>query len=267
MSGWSGRVSPVIRQKSKGTRPMRNRQRAQARRVVLPGFPIPARAMSYGEIQDYFGADRITCMLCGRTFGRLGVHLPQIHQVTENEYREMYGLPWSYGLVGRESFLRYQAHAKAMMAAGIIKPNNSIGEISKTAPRRPDQPFRSEVAQQNGENSPIPPRMLGVAHFEAVAARVAGGEIVRDILRDLDIAATTWRNFMRANPEMQAVLMRAVDLLPFSLQAANHMGMGPRFVAEVRRLRATGLSDKKIAATLGLTTMTIHGARRKHDIL
>jgi predicted transcriptional regulator len=45
------------------------------------------------EVWEYFASETITCLLCGRELKRLAWHLPSIHGVSEEDYRERYGLP------------------------------------------------------------------------------------------------------------------------------------------------------------------------------
>jgi hypothetical protein len=217
--------------------------------------------MNLDEIRAYFSGDRITCMRCGKSYGRLGGHLQTIHQMSENEYRDLYGLPWTYGLTGTIARQRYSEAVKKNIEAGLMPQIGQGLPPGAWQQQRPRQPYRYEVGRQNLAEGEPPQPIFGVAHFEAVLARVAEGQLVRDALGALDMAGTTWRHFLQRNPDLRAVLMRAIDALPFSIQAANHMGMGPRFFAEVSRLRELGLGDRQIAERLGVTTMTVNRNR------
>jgi hypothetical protein len=69
------------------------------RRVVLPGYPVKAFNMSKKQRDDYFTGDSITCLLCGKKYRALGgAHLNKVHNVTEDNYRKMYGIPYTQGL-------------------------------------------------------------------------------------------------------------------------------------------------------------------------
>jgi hypothetical protein len=173
---WTGNVSPYIPRKarsSKGeTRPLRNLERRAARRKVHPGFPVDPRPFTYAEIQDYFaGVDVITCLRCGRSLKRLAMHLERIHSMKEDEYREMYGLPWSYGLVCMETNEAYSQALRKRIDDGEHwfggNPNMNR-DMAHRAHRRPMQPFQYELAPQNlsdwrkahPRKTPVPPPKL-----------------------------------------------------------------------------------------------------------
>jgi len=68
-------------------------------RSTLPGFPKERPFESREEVLAYLEGTRIACLLCGKLFRKLGgAHLRCIHGVTEDEYRETYRIPWTYGL-------------------------------------------------------------------------------------------------------------------------------------------------------------------------
>lgn len=67
-------------------------------RLPLDGFPTEGQFQSQAEVTAYFSGDKITCLLCGRAFKQLHVHLGSIHGVSENEYKTRYGLPFRTGL-------------------------------------------------------------------------------------------------------------------------------------------------------------------------
>ena len=70
------------------------------RRKVLEGYPISPFNMSKEDQKSYFSGDSITCLLCGKKYRSLGGnHLRRIHEITEDQYREMYGIPYNKGLI------------------------------------------------------------------------------------------------------------------------------------------------------------------------
>lgn len=50
------------------------------------------------DVERYFGGKTIKCLLCGRRFGRLSFHLAAKHNVTTDDYKRRFGLPWTRGL-------------------------------------------------------------------------------------------------------------------------------------------------------------------------
>lgn len=125
------------------------RKYAQRRRAA-EGFPTPARPFTLAEVRDYFAGERITCLLCGRDKLRLAIHLPKIHGVSEDEYREMYGLPWRRGLTGSISNARYSAAAIERWPdrSHISNPVNRA-LAHEAARRQRSQPYHAEIATAN----------------------------------------------------------------------------------------------------------------------
>lgn len=145
---WTGSVSPVMRQKAKGIRPARNKARRAARRVVLPGYPVEPRPFTLIEVRDYFAGDKIVCLRCGKAYKRLAVHLQNIHGMTEEDYKGMYGLPWRRGLTSDASHRAYSASIDRE-AAAIRRQEHPTWHLMRGAPRRPFQMFRRELCMNN----------------------------------------------------------------------------------------------------------------------
>lgn len=129
---------------------IRNRKRAR-RRKVLPGFPVDPRPFTLADIRAYFSGDSIQCLLCGRHLKRLATHLPLIHGVHEDIYREMFGLPWRRGLTSNTSHERYSEAMKLKIAEGYILPGTDETRALAKAKigKQRFQPFRAEVSAEN----------------------------------------------------------------------------------------------------------------------
>lgn len=52
------------------------------------------------ELAAYVGGHYIQCLECGRWFRGLASHLPRIHGMTHDAYREKWGIPAHYRLSG-----------------------------------------------------------------------------------------------------------------------------------------------------------------------
>lgn len=52
------------------------------------------------ELDAYVGGPRIQCLECGRWFRGLATHLPRVHGMTHDDYREKWGIPKRYPLSG-----------------------------------------------------------------------------------------------------------------------------------------------------------------------
>lgn len=146
---WSGSPGPFIRPKAKGSMPARNLARRAGRRHVLPGFPVDPWKMSLSEIRDYFATDRLLCLRCGKSYKTLGVHLRAIHSMTDDDYKEAYGLPWSRGLAGFGTRNLHQEATRAMIDHDVLCERLIGAREKRTGKQRSRQPFRNEVSVLN----------------------------------------------------------------------------------------------------------------------
>lgn len=233
-----------------GSRALRRRA---ARRRIRPGFPIEPRPFSRAEIIEYMSGDRITCLLCGKDYRKIGIHLLKCHGITPDDYRARYGLPWSKGLCCQETRARHSALAKKNIEEGRIPLQYGVPVPRGT--QRPSQPFMTEVAQQNGLKANGLPRTWGDADAEAILAEMAKGRPLKHVLGDPGRPGSSWfHDYCRSHPEFVLRIDEAWDALPFPVAAAGGR-LGPRFVAELRKLFDNGMSDQAAAAVLGVTAM------------
>lgn len=71
--------------------------------VPLPNFPSKNKFTCREEVDEYFSGEKIQCLLCGYLYKGLAPHLLQSHNMTDDEYRDMYDLPYKRGLVGTKT--------------------------------------------------------------------------------------------------------------------------------------------------------------------
>ena len=124
------------------------------RRKVLPGFPIVDPFTSIEDVRKYLSGETMVCLLCGKSYKRIGTHLLAIHGLAVDEYKRRYDIPWTYGLICKESSKKYSKAVKKRMSDGW-KPPIKVGDGHKKmisiAKRK--CPFKSEVAKQNLSHS------------------------------------------------------------------------------------------------------------------
>jgi len=108
-------------------------KRKELRRTILQGFPWDGKFETKEEVYDYFSGDKIQCLLCGKWFQRLPFHLKAIHDITSDEYKEMYGLPWKHGLCGKEFSLKLRRIMKKRRDNGYSTDMDAVRAIPKHA--------------------------------------------------------------------------------------------------------------------------------------
>jgi hypothetical protein len=169
----------------------------RANRTILAGFPRPSPFKTREEIDHYFCGDRITCLLCGHSFRSLPKHLFEVHNLSGDEYRSMYGLPYSRGLVCGETrdtmadlgSIRFDEN-KAKMAPAYARQFQTGKEISG----RPMQPFvKSERV------------VYGPSDYEEFIRRVLAGRTMIEVETDADMpTAESVRRLVRLDKDFAA---------------------------------------------------------------
>ena len=129
-------------------------QDAESRRTVKKGFPKEFKFTNPEELKSYFSGDRITCLRCGKEYKSIGLHLRTIHNMTVEEYQEMYGIPWTYGLTCKATKEKKRDITKKRIADGTMpwvgnQDMDKMRENLKT--QRARQPVRETLVQRNLE--------------------------------------------------------------------------------------------------------------------
>lgn len=90
------RRSGTTMQKSK---PRGDMAKYVAARQVMPGFPASPFARPE-DIEAYISGDTLTCLLCGKDYRGLLIHVRRLHQVEPTDYRMQFNIPTKYSLNG-----------------------------------------------------------------------------------------------------------------------------------------------------------------------
>ncbi len=118
----------------------------------LKGFPVERKFETKEEVDAYFSTDKIQCLLCGRWYNQIGgLHLDRMHGVTPDDYREMYGLPWTRGLTGRLRHDRLSKMGKKHWADGKLSHvfENFRKSDPNARPHSPPQPFLRDLNKKH----------------------------------------------------------------------------------------------------------------------
>ena len=91
------------------------------------------------DIKKYYIGDRIQCLICGKWFKSLGNHI-EIHGINTDDYKKMFGLPWSKGLCSSVTAKKFHDNAKILrkegnLLTGIISEEHRKN-VHKKGPRR-----------------------------------------------------------------------------------------------------------------------------------
>lgn len=123
----------------------------RARRNLLPGFPVEDRFTTPEGLAEYFGGAKITCLRCGKMYRTLSVHLKTIHEMEPDEYKEIYGIPWTYGLSCAATTQLHSDHAKHMIDSGTWTPSAEQAALARGSldKQRKRQPVRDVLTKRN----------------------------------------------------------------------------------------------------------------------
>lgn len=249
----------------------RYRRRREARREILPGFPITEQITTVEELREYRERDRIVCLLCGKLYKDVGKHIGPIHGVTVEEYHRMYGLPWHRGLTCDETHEKYSRTVKRRIEAGW-RPElgaPSVEELHK-AQKRERFPVRADILRKEcithtpthkGEDTTI----WKPHHYEEFLRRIASGRITIEVCADPDMPGEyAVYEYMRKNPDFRTRFNNIFQSLPFHVQARAE-NLGETFRDALKRLLDSGFNQKQCAKILGVQEMTIsrHARRLK----
>ena len=93
-----------------------------------------------GEVANYFSGARIQCLLCGKWLKSLATHLVRVHETSVDEYKIMFGLPHSRGLVSEMTAKRQAASLQKRIDEGdksiIVDPTT----LDKTPHKQKHKP-------------------------------------------------------------------------------------------------------------------------------
>lgn len=95
------------------------------REKVLPGFPIETPFKNLKDVKEYLSGDKIICLLCGKSYKSLNMHLIKTHKFSHSEYHIKYNIPWTYGLVCSSVSEKLSRSIKNSMQTGKLKPQTN----------------------------------------------------------------------------------------------------------------------------------------------
>lgn len=129
-------------------------QTKEERRNMLDGYPKTYLFDTPESLVVYFSGERIICLRCGKAYKTLGVHLLRIHDMTPDEYRDIYGIPWSYGLSSLPTHEMHSEDAKQKHITGEWTASSDQAKMARLAyasNHRKRQPVRDVLSARNIE--------------------------------------------------------------------------------------------------------------------
>ena len=244
----------------------RNRAKRQAKqKKIVPGFPRMSPFRNHAEAKAYLAEPELTCLVCGKPYRLLPMHLRKSHSIEPDDYRLAYGIPWTFGLVGsaiseQKSIGLKQRLADPEFASVWFANSDQYREEAHIKARNQrNQPFRKELSTKHLELAGIVVGRWQDADFLRLLELIKTHDLLlRDVAGKFEGtpplgAATKW---FYSNPERHRLLLDTIHQLSNRTQARAGM-LGPRVIADIHRLHQAGKTNNEIVTATGISVMTV----------
>lgn len=229
---------------------------------ALPGFPWKGKFTTKKEIDQYFSnPDGIQCLCCGRIYGALNNHLQIVHDISHEQYRDHYGLPWRKGLVSRNVSKKLSSNLTKRIKNGSFKPkpdNKACVDKIRSGAMRKDQPYHTAIKAEKAKKLSKKNIKHGRKDYEKVLSVMLKNNIaLREACMDKDLPASSRvLGYAESNPGYRKKLIDTYYALPYDVQARTDM-FSPQFYEDLKRLKAKGLPNTEIGRQLGISYKTV----------
>jgi hypothetical protein len=234
----------------------------ESEKSAIPGFPWKGKFTTKDEIDQYFSdPDAIQCLMCGRFYGTLNIHLQIVHEISHEEYRERYGLPWRKGLVSKNVSKGFRSRLTKRIKNGSFKPKpNNKAAVAKirAGDRRKDQPYLTKIKAEKAKGLSKKNIRHDRKDYEKVLSVMLKHKIsLREACMDEGLPGTSRvLGYAELNPGFRKKLIDTYYSLPYDVQARADM-FSPQFYKDLKRLKAKGLPDTEIGRKLGVSNSTV----------
>ena len=199
--------------------------------------------------------------MCGRYFEFLSGHLRKSHDISHEQYRDWYGLPWRKGLVSRNVSKKISSNLIKRIKNGSFKPkaNNKVAaDKIRAGGRRKDQPFLSKIKSEQAEGLSKKNIRHGRKDYEKVLAVMLKNKVALQkacMNKNLPASSRVF-DYAESNPGFRKKLMDTYCALPYDVQARAGM-FSPQFYQDLKRLKVKGFPNTEIGRQLGVSRKTV----------
>jgi transposase len=233
---------------------MTKRQKQQS----LPGFPKEDTFQTKEEVDAYFSYEHIQCLMCGKWYAEINhMHLGRIHDMTVDEYKERFGLPWGRGLLGQAALRKRSEIGKQKFRDGKVGIDSKKGSLAaQKVKNRPMQPY---VARQRIQRAlAVHQRKTPWQHadFEEVLRRMETQQRgLRDVCSDPDVPGySAWHRYSKSHPELAAKLKTIKQYV----KKGGKRVMTPGKIEAANILLSHGMPAKDVAQNLEVSLSTLY---------
>jgi hypothetical protein len=131
------------------------------------------------DVERYFNSATIECLICERRFRRLSQHLAAKHEMSADDYRRRFGLPWSRGLTSAASRNASGWTPERKEKAKRVAQQSRFFELAHPTRRREPAPFLKTQFVKNlgrhavGFDQAFEEKVMDLFHEELSDAAIA----------------------------------------------------------------------------------------------
>jgi hypothetical protein len=227
---------------------------------VMQQYPWRGKFRTKTEIDDYLAGNKVQCLICGKLFKALSQHLEKTHDITADDYREQYGLPWRRGLCGIETSKKLSKNMFARRKKGFRPPIEDAWKKAVKAKKRQDQPFFIKVKADNMKIGSEKIKKYTEQDYKKVLTKMLKekkglNEVCKDAgMPDIRIVS----KYAKKNADFRKELDRTYEQLPYSVQAGACRLPEKKFREDLLSLKRSGITVADMTRLLGVSRSLIN---------
>jgi ROS/MUCR transcriptional regulator protein len=222
---WQGLFRPCRSfQKSPTSNSLLHKHNKYIYNTIMKHKPKFKAFTSMAEVDDYFAQDPLPCLICGKSYHGLPQHIQAAHKMSAEEYKALFGIPWTRGLISPSLKKKLSDITHENRAKGILLDRPSDEHIAKLSSlsknnRRPMQSVVKKAISDNALNIHKRTEKLKHTDYEEFLRRVATGRTLSEVAKDPDMMwRETFEVYSHQHPEFRAKLENVLDNLPINVQ-------------------------------------------------
>jgi hypothetical protein len=227
---------------------------------VIQKYPWLDKFGTKTEIDAYLAGNKVQCLLCGKLFKALPQHLERTHDITADDYREQYGLPWKRGLCGVGTSKKLSKNMLERQKNGFRPPIEAAQKKSVEATRRPDQPFFVKVKEENMRAGSEKFKKYADQDYKKVLAKMLKEKKgLNEACKEAGMPHfRAVSKYAKKNAEFRKELDRTYKQLPYSVQAGACRLPEKKFREDLLTMKRSNITVADMSRLLGVSRSMIH---------
>ena len=227
---------------------------------VIQKYPWLGKFGIKKEIDAYLAGNKVQCLLCGKLFKALPQHLERTHEITADDYREQYGLPWKRGLCGVGTSEKLSKNMLERRIQGFRAPIEKNCKNTGRRNRRPDQPFLVKAKKDNIQRLIEKYRKYADQDYRNILKKMLKEKIgLNEACKDPKLPHfRAVSKYAKKNPHYRKELERTYEQLPYSVQAGAGRLPEKKFREDLLTMKRSGITVADMTRLLGVSRSLIN---------